>query len=311
MDIGRAALRIARDLGLLLRDVLALLWRVLLDIIWGAQLLWRLRQSRQHPERAAAFEAWRSSLRDRRAARWAPWRALPLARRAVAIASIALVTIGVSSLGTRSPLDSPSSAIDQATPIPAPADTSRPVPTGASPSIATAAARMKSAMASAPAHGWVFLPEGPVLAPGPPAAFDGFYVSNPAIVRGDDRHYQAWYRGCRLHGRTHDCAIGHAVSPDGLVWNTDGRPALVPLEGADEFHLGGIAVARVDGTYYLWYSVEASMFSNRPSSPLFLATSQDGSQWTQHGRVLAATEQVPRSRAWRRSSRPMVRFFVI
>jgi hypothetical protein len=210
------------------------------------------------------------------------------------IASIVVVATVVSSFETRSPLDSPPAAIGQAALMPAPPETSQPAPTGASPTMASAAARMKSAMASAPAHGWVFLSEGPVLAPGPPAAFDGFYVSNPAIVREDDRHYQAWYRGCRLHGRTHDCAIGHAVSPDGLVWNADDRPALVPLEGADEFHLGGMAVVRVDGTYYLWYSVEANSFSSRSSSPLYLATSHDGSQWTQHGRVLTATEQLPR-----------------
>jgi hypothetical protein len=119
-------------------------------------------------------------------------------------------------------------------------------------------------------------------------------VSNPAVIREDTQRYHVWYRGCRLHGRLHDCAIGHATSTDGLMWMPDGQPALVPLEGADEFHLGGIAVVRVNGMYFLWYSVEANSFSNRPSSPLYLATSHDGVEWQQHGRVLAATEQLPR-----------------
>jgi hypothetical protein len=159
--------------------------------------------------------------------------------------------------------------------------------------LSAAAARMRSEMARARTGQWVFLSEGPVLAPGSSASWNGFYVSSPSIVREDDDTYQAWYRGCRLHGREHDCAIGHATSRDGLEWTSDPVPALVPVEGTDGFDLGGIAVVRANDGYFLWYSVAADPLSRRPTSLLYLATSTDGLRWQQHGRVLAATEQLP------------------
>jgi hypothetical protein len=221
--------------------------------------------------------------------RWSSWRALPIRRRAsVSLAAMLLLVVAAWMVRTGS---SPSTA----SPGPAAVTNANPQRARATPAFdaSAAAARMRSEIARASAGQWVFLRGGPALAPGPAADFDGFRVTSPAVLRDDANRYQAWYRGCRLHGRSHDCAIGHATSTDGIEWKPDGTPALAPVDGADEFQLGGLAVVRTNGTYFLWYSLVPSAFRHRPTSPLYLATSSDGVRWQQHGRVFSGTEQIP------------------
>ncbi len=291
--VWRFVLRAARYLGPLLRDALVWLWRILLDLVAGVQFTIRSWKARRHPDKASSFEAWRASLRERRAARWAPWRALPLGRRAaVGLAAVLLVFSAAWFSRAGSPAPSPE-ASDAATDVRPPAISC--VEPSVTPAfdVSAAAARMRSEIERASSGQWVFLSEGPVLAPGPSASWDGFFIASPVVLREDEGRYRMWYRGCRLYGREHGCAIGHATSSDGLEWKRDSGPVLVPSEGADEFDLGGIAVVRAKDTYFLWYSVAADYFDRRPTSLLYLATSTDGLRWQDHGRVFAATEQLP------------------
>jgi hypothetical protein len=292
--VWRFVLRVARYSGPLLRDALVWLWRILLDVAGGLPFAWRWWKARRQPDTVSAFEAWRASLRERRAARWAPWRTLPPARRAtVGLAAVLLVLSAAWLIRARSSVPSPG------TPATA-ADLSPPPIAGPEPSatpafdVSAAAARVRAEIERAPSGQWVFLSEGPVLAPGPSGSWDGFRVASPVVLPEDEHRYRMWYRGCRLHGREQGCAIGHATSSDGLEWKQDESPVIVPSEGADEFDLGGIAVVRANGTYFLWYSVAADYFSKRPTSPLYLATSADGLRWQDQGRVFAAAEQLPR-----------------
>jgi hypothetical protein len=128
------------------------------------------------------------------------------------------------------------------------------------------------------------------LAPGPSESWNGFRVAAPAVLR-DNGRFRMWYRGCRLHGFEHDCAIGHATSTDGLEWTPLPEAVLVPAEGTDEFDLGWIAVVRANDTYFMWYSVAPDEFKSRPTSVLNLATSGDGLRWQDHGRVLTTSER--------------------
>jgi hypothetical protein len=283
-------IRAVRYLGPLLRDALAHLWRMVMEAADGAQFLLRSSWARQHPETKAGFNAWREELRARRDGRWAPWRGLTTVRRMeLNAASVALVLIAL--WIARASSEPPSLVAESET-----------GPTGTASSVISseegapavdfprALARMRSEMARATPGQALFLAEGPILAPGSSETWSGFRVAAPVVLRAGDG-FQLWYRGCRLHGFEHDCAIGHATSADGLEWTTTQDAVLVPSDGADEFDLGWIAVVRVQGTYFLWYSVAPDEFDSRPTSVLHLATSKDGLRWQDHGRVLTTEER--------------------
>lgn len=298
--------RVIRYLDQLLREALVLWWRILVDLVIAVWLCWQWWQECRKRADHTASQARRASVRDNRVARWAPWRSLPPVRRAFVVGAAVFLAVLIV-ITVRTVLTEPPSSTDlgDTTASSGPdfnsfvseedsAGVEMDKHTTLTFDLRAAAERMRSEIEDASPGQWVFLTEGPVLAPGPPARFDGFYAASPAILEQGKNSYHAWYRGCRLYGHEHDCAIGHANSRDGLEWKADDAPAIVPLEGADEFHLGGIVVVRAHDTYFLWYSVAADYFSQRPSSELFLATSADGVQWQQQGQVLAATEQLPR-----------------
>lgn len=292
--ILQVSLRVARFLRASFGDAMRLLWFMALDLMVAGRIGWRWYRARRNPDGADRFGTWCASIRQRRKLRWAPWAAAPTGQRMASAAMAALLVLfAIRLLPARSSVASQPGP-DSATFLEPAAIESEGAPTTPSLDVSAAAARMRSDISGAARGQWVFLPEGPVLAPGRSAAWNGFHTASPAVVRSGTGGYDLWYRGCRLHGRAHDCAIGHATSHDGLEWALDPGPSIVPLEGANAFQLGGIAVVRANGSYFLWYSVTASRFHQRPTSSLFLATSSDGVRWTQHGRVLTATEQLPR-----------------
>jgi hypothetical protein len=207
----------------------------------------------------------------------------------VSAASVVLILLAY--MVGRSVSDAPSQppstiaeAAGSALPSPAVEEAAAPV------DVPRALARMRSDMARAASGQALFLADAPVLSPGPSATWSGFRVAAPAALRERDG-FRLWYRGCRLHGFEHDCAIGHAASRDGLEWTASKGAVLMPSEGADEFDLGWIAVARAHGTYFMWYSVAPDDFDSRPTSVLHLATSADGLRWEEHGRVLETQER--------------------
>ena len=253
-----AILRLTLYLAPLLRDALVHLWRIGLDAADGAQYLWRRWRAGRQPDTATRLDAWRRSMRERRALRWAPWGTLTSVRRVeVRAASVALVLIALVVARASSDRESPAAAASPS------AIDSAPEPTRA---------------------------PSPGLTPGASESWNGFRVAAPAVLREGDG-FRLWYRGCRLHGVEHDCAIGHASSTDGLQWTTTEDAVLVPSDDVDEFDLGWIAVSHVGDTYFLWYSVAPDEFDSRPTSVLHLATSDDGLRWLDHGRVLTTEER--------------------
>jgi hypothetical protein len=283
-------IRAARYLGPLLRDALVHLWRMAMDAADGAQFLLRSSWARQHPETKPGFKAWRDERRARRDDRWAAWRSLTTARRLeLNAASVTLVLIA---LWIARPSPEPPSPVTETETSPTDTASSVVPSEEAAPAVdfPRAVARMRSEMARANSGQAVFLADGPVVAPGSSETWSGFRVAAPAVLR-DGSGFRLWYRGCRLHGFEHDCAIGHATSSDGLEWKTAQDAVLVPSDASDEFDLGWIAVSRAKDTYFMWYSVAPDEFESRPTSVLHLATSEDGLRWQDHGRVLATEER--------------------
>jgi hypothetical protein len=291
--LGQAVARTAQYLGPLLRDALVYVWRMGADLAHGPQFLWRRWQVRRRPETAGDFAAWRGSFGERRAARWAHWRALTTGRRmAVRAATVGLALVLF--VAARAPWTKPTFDASSAAAVDSSSTaTTSLAPTSSVPApenIAQGIERMRSAIARASSGQELFLADGPVVPLGPNERWNGFRVGAPAVVREGDARYQLWYRGCRLHGIDHSCAIGRATSSDGLEWTTTADPVLTPSEGSDEFDLGSIAVVRANETYFMWYSLWPDRFDGRPMSELFLATSADGARWEDHGRVLTSEE---------------------
>ncbi len=124
---------------------------------------------------------------------------------------------------------------------------------------------------------WVRYANNPVLVSGAPGAWDSAGVEDPAVVKKDGV-YHLWYTG-------HDAAggrrVGHATSPDGMVWTKDpANPVLQPgPEGA--WDVKGVrpgTVLFIGGEYRMWY-----MGSNvAGTAGIGLATSANGVNWTKH-----------------------------
>jgi hypothetical protein len=110
----------------------------------------------------------------------------------------------------------------------------------------------------------------PLLEAGPSGAWDEAGVANPAVL-ATDSGFQMWYIGLDMVGVK---AIGYAASPDGLTWQKyDGNPVLRSDFAVDIAFGFPTVVQDSPNDYKMWYSVGSS---------IFLATSSDGLNWTQH-----------------------------
>ena len=127
---------------------------------------------------------------------------------------------------------------------------------------------------------WTLEPEGPVLEPASPGAWDDGFRYIEAVL-GVDGVYHMFYRGQTAEWGP--LAIGHATSTDGVSWQLDpSNPVLTP-GSEDEWDRGSIWGAAVihDGSQFrLWYAA----VTVTPSFTLFWhgvghATSVDGSSW--------------------------------
>jgi len=125
---------------------------------------------------------------------------------------------------------------------------------------------------------WQQYPGNPVIGPGEPGAWDETGCSVLAVVFHDST-YHMWYTSFTPDDRPTD--IGHATSPDGIVWTRDpANPVLT--RGApgewNENYLSGAAVIH-DGTqFHMWYEGEDADRYSRAG----YATSPDGSVWTEY-----------------------------
>lgn len=107
---------------------------------------------------------------------------------------------------------------------------------------------------------------------------DRYLRGGPFVARHEGA-FRMWYASARrwvrdAHGLHYDVVIRHAVSQDGVRWEADERPCVVP-DPPDEYAVGRPSVLIEDGAYRMWYSVRS--FS-RPYR-IGYAESSDGVRW--------------------------------
>ena len=122
---------------------------------------------------------------------------------------------------------------------------------------------------------WEKYPGNPVLELGPSGAWDDSEVANPSVLVGQ-ANYKMWYAG-------HDGStkrIGHATSPDGIVWIKHPCNPVLNLGAGGTWDDGVVADPSVlfDGTEYkMWYRGGDGLHLR-----IGLATSPDGITWTKY-----------------------------
>ena len=125
---------------------------------------------------------------------------------------------------------------------------------------------------------WEKHPDNPVLGPGPPGAWDDWYLIEPTVLF-NGTEYQMWYSG-----RSNNLRIGYATSIPGTTGSIEwvkypGNPVLdVGGSGIwDDYHVAQATVL-FDGTEYrMWYSGNDGL-----NYRIGLATSADGLTWVKY-----------------------------
>jgi hypothetical protein len=105
------------------------------------------------------------------------------------------------------------------------------------------------------------------------------HIRGAPFVIIENGRLRMWYasssdwscRGEHLHYNVH---IRHAVSADGIKWEVDPTPCIVP--GVNEYGVGRPVVLHEDENYRMWYSVRSF---ERPYA-IGYAESEDGLEWT-------------------------------
>ena len=128
---------------------------------------------------------------------------------------------------------------------------------------------------------WV-IDAGPLLEPGSPGSFDAG-GGWPGTVVFDGSSYHLYYVGFPEPDGPffQGWQIGHATSPDGLIWTKDAANPVVGLGSAgewDERSLSKPAVEFDGSMFHMWY-----VGGNTSVASAGYATSLDGSMWTKHG----------------------------
>jgi len=125
---------------------------------------------------------------------------------------------------------------------------------------------------------WEDDPVNPVLPPPDPGDWDGHRY--PAGVVKVDGIYHLYYIGQLASSGVQDFQIGHATSPDGVVWAIEANPVLA--WGApgqwDDFGVGGGGVIHDGSLFQYWYGGSDGEVGIRVG----YATSTNGSVWTKH-----------------------------
>jgi predicted GH43/DUF377 family glycosyl hydrolase len=126
---------------------------------------------------------------------------------------------------------------------------------------------------------WIRHQQNPVLDLRP-GFFDSNHIHAPMVVK-ESGIYLMWYSGSDRKPNEHH-VIGHARSSDGISWERNQDPVLVPSGRTGYYTTPAILrdrggeVLREDGKFRMW-------FTGKPPSPdLYLATSPDGLEWELH-----------------------------
>ncbi len=124
---------------------------------------------------------------------------------------------------------------------------------------------------------WTPYPSNPVIEPGPPGAWDEANCVGGGVVF-DGATYHLFYAAGHSATFGTPWNIGHATSPEGVVWTKDpANPVLsCGAEGEwDDASLYGVAVLHDQDGFRMWYGG-----SDGNVACVGLATSPDGSTWT-------------------------------
>jgi predicted GH43/DUF377 family glycosyl hydrolase len=125
---------------------------------------------------------------------------------------------------------------------------------------------------------WKRMSPKPVLSPDQP--WEKVAVMCPHVIWDEEtKLYQMWYSG---GGQREPDALGHATSPDGLVWTKrDDNPILKPDPNSEwqQNRVTGCQVIKEGGWYVMFYIG----FSNPYHAQIGMARSKDGiTNWQQH-----------------------------
>lgn len=236
------------------------------------------------PERQEPFRAIEAGIigeQTRRARLWEPWRALTSLRRMEIYVFTALL------LGAAVFLISPSVK----TPHGGQSETvSRKPQVDKEKSQKLALEFAQQRKAASPGR-WLLYSGSPVLLRGELNQWDDFKVGSPVVLKEGSR-YRMWYRGCHFIGGEYTCGVGHAVSRDGVFWEKSPEPVFVPEDAHESERLNSLVIVRAGDYYWMWYSVNADRFADRPYATIHLATSKDGLSWQPAGPVLRAFRQL-------------------
>jgi hypothetical protein len=144
---------------------------------------------------------------------------------------------------------------------------------------------------TSPRGQWLLYGGNPVLVRGELDQWDDFKVGSPVVIK-ESNQYRMWYRGCHFIGDEYTCAVGHAVSRDGILWKKTTEPVMEIEDTARSKLLDTVAVLRLaEGRYMMWYSLSSDWFAGRHYATIYLATSADGLKWRHGGPVLRAVRK--------------------
>ena len=136
---------------------------------------------------------------------------------------------------------------------------------------------------------WKIDPQ-PVLRVGPKKSWDEQRIETPSVVKVGGT-YHMYYTGMDSEGAKKAVSgIGHATSPDGIHWTKDPANPIITAQG-DKHKWGfqgagepGVVYDQRTQTFFLYYT--SMRYSNDGKNNghigVLLATSKDGSRFTQH-----------------------------
>ena len=234
---------------------------------------------------ARSFDEVEAQAEARRRRLLGPWKVLPAWRRVEVRAAVLLLVGAAALLMLRTPERAPPASLPAAIVL-ATTDATKPPPVDRAPQMKI----FERARDHASPAQWVLFPGNPVLSRGALDAWDDFKVGSPVVLREGGplrKRFRMWYRGCHFIGEEYACGVGSATSRDGIVWEKSSGPVLVPEDPIDRERLRTVALLRAGDRYYLWYSVDSDIHTERPAI-IVLATSEDGTAWKIAGPVLSA-----------------------
>jgi hypothetical protein len=121
---------------------------------------------------------------------------------------------------------------------------------------------------------WTKYAGNPVMVPGPIGSWDEDNIDNASVIAVADS-FHMWYSGV---DSLHDNRIGHATSPDGIVWTKDPANPVIDLDnpfGWDSHEAMHPFVIYENNVFKMWYNGHDGI-----TQRILYATSPDGTVWT-------------------------------